>query len=876
MGMLLIGAVCSPFFSASGSTAVVTVNTNTTYQKVGGIGGNMVYYLDWATNHPNKEALYDTLFTGLGLSALRIGNWAQKDDADFTIEAEIFHKAKELCGQDLPVVMCSWSAPAYLKANGKEEGGRTDEESTLKKEYGRFVYEKFGQWWRRSLERYREVGIYPEYISIQNEPDCKADYSTMILTPTEQKNVAGYGKALDAVANEINKLDNPPKIIGADNIGIGWNQTQNYIKALNKNLLSGYGFHYYHSGYPYNDGDGRYYHPEDFKESMAQMAKDLNDKPLWMTENSQLRDRVPNDAIYTAHFIANAFNVNRVQYYLHWNTLWNEGTGCINVNKWDEEQTFPNGISIEPEYHGLRHFSKYARPGYLVTESKCNSGDIVVCVFQHPQRKTMIVNLINISDTKNHSLDLKGVDEYLYAGYKTRMTVTCPGMNLWSRNVGAYDGNEIWMPANTILTLEFTDRKPTTLIYNMLSEDNREWNSNKNWTPSYYPMNSDTTVIRNGEVFARGIAQSAPVVVEKEGIFRVYSENVSVVDLHLYGGVLKSTTGNPYYSLSGENIFVHESSTIQVGSKEESVFALSAPISGNKDLTKTSIGVLDLLGNNAEFSGWWQVREGTLRVDNNAGLGVNGAIVYAGAKLDVIAKNVTDAVVLEEGALLNLQTELQVNRATIAGKELVSGRYTAKDFPEVISGDGVLIVVGGIPTIEKQGNGGSKQTLERGNDLVPFSYTWTNAQTVEVKWIPRMPEGLDVEINDDLQTVFFSGAPTEIGSFDYIVSSVSYQDSVVTKTGKFVVLKPTDVSLTSAGVKAAAWKINPVESGSDAVLVVSCENNTSFALKVTSAAGALILKKNVDLPAGEHEIVIPTAHLAAGVYFVNGLRLIVK
>ena len=73
----------------------ITINPSVSYQTIDGIGGGIVYYLDWLTTHKNKTELYDTIYTGLGLSALRIGNWAQEENADLTYDAEIVNEAKK-------------------------------------------------------------------------------------------------------------------------------------------------------------------------------------------------------------------------------------------------------------------------------------------------------------------------------------------------------------------------------------------------------------------------------------------------------------------------------------------------------------------------------------------------------------------------------------------------------------------------------------------------------------------------------------------------------------------------------------------------------------------------------------------------------------
>ena len=248
----------------------VRLDPSVTYQTVEGIGGGIVYYLDWVTTHKNKAIVYDTIFTGLGISGLRIANWAQEDTADFKHEKEIMAEARKRLGKKFFTLMSCWSAPAYLKANNSLRGtGSGSVKASLKKQNGKFMYNEYGKWWRKSIERYQAVGISPDYVSIQNEPDMDATYEATLFNPTESWDVASYGAALSAVANNFNGLSPRPKLIGPEVMGIGWQQTQKYVWELDQNLLGGYCFHYYHSGLNDHDAlDLRYSYPDDFTDAM--------------------------------------------------------------------------------------------------------------------------------------------------------------------------------------------------------------------------------------------------------------------------------------------------------------------------------------------------------------------------------------------------------------------------------------------------------------------------------------------------------------------------------------------------------------------------------------------------------------------------------
>ncbi len=95
-------------------------------ESIRGFGGGMAYYQNWLNAHPQKQAIYDTVFTGLGLSYLRIGNWSQDTTAQLADDSTIVAEAKKRLGARLRVIMSSWSAPGFLKVSGQTQDAKND------------------------------------------------------------------------------------------------------------------------------------------------------------------------------------------------------------------------------------------------------------------------------------------------------------------------------------------------------------------------------------------------------------------------------------------------------------------------------------------------------------------------------------------------------------------------------------------------------------------------------------------------------------------------------------------------------------------------------------------------------------------------------
>src|SRR5690606_8342238 len=115
--------------------------------------------------------LYDFLFPELGLDILRLRNRFQREggdeDSNLAAEIEIYRRASEALGYKPKIMLTSWSPPASLKASSKEKC-HANEDCTLKKKNGKFVYEEFADWWLASLKHYKSKGLTPYYISMQN------------------------------------------------------------------------------------------------------------------------------------------------------------------------------------------------------------------------------------------------------------------------------------------------------------------------------------------------------------------------------------------------------------------------------------------------------------------------------------------------------------------------------------------------------------------------------------------------------------------------------------------------------------------------------------------------------------------------------------
>ncbi|MBR5972535.1 MAG: hypothetical protein IK017_07780 [Paludibacteraceae bacterium] len=776
LGILLVNA---PFSYAQ---TTITIDPTTSYQTIDGIGGGIVYYLDWLTTHKNKEVLYDTIFNGLGLTGLRIGNWAHEEDADLTYDAEIVHEGKKRLGDDFFITMSSWSAPAELKQNNSLTGSCGGPvKPTLKKEYGRYIYDKFGAWWKRALQQYRDVDVYPNTISIQNEVDCDADYESTIFDPSESNGIAAYSNALSSVYNNIKTLDNAPGILGPEVLGIGWNKVQEYINTVDKRMLYGYNFHYYHSGSENHKDDGyRYNYPDEFLGAMTNLSRDyLNQKPMYMTENSSLRDPDPNDPIHLAIFMSYAFSVNHVVSYLHWNLIWGDtGDGCINLEFSENGYKTEDGYVIQGDYHALRHYSKFIRRGWKNISAQTNNNNVIVSAFKSPEEDAYTVVLVN-RNRNNQTARLPFFPE----GTRATVIQSVPSQKIWSSTIGTYDALEsVNMPGNSITTIAYKP-KAKTYIYDCNKTD--VWSTQENWTPVGVPQSIDTTIIRSGEVKAGPLELSAPITIEENGTLDI-TANCTFDQLNIIGGTIKSSNVNPLYLLSAREINIQSHCTIIAGPTDTTGIEIVGTISGDGDIIKTSAGILSLNAEAEQLNGSWTLEEGTISVNNKNALGPVGIFVDNGI-LEINVDVNTDQITISDSAKLVLKGNLEVNDLTINGQTYGGGTYTTEDYPDGIKGLGKLIVNKPLPALEKFGAGETDQTVRQHDSIIEYGYSWENADSICISWSQDVPDGICAEIDTANRTIRFYGIATTPGLYRYTITTQSSAKEEVTKNGSFYV-----------------------------------------------------------------------------------------
>jgi glucuronoarabinoxylan endo-1,4-beta-xylanase len=390
------------------------VNVNTVYQKLEGFGGSACYDAVTLASHPNREAVYDLLFRDLGMDVLRIKNNYQISSPEITATGQIVTAARQTTrNPNLKLFLVPWSPAAYLKSTG--DLGTLN--GTLKKDPSDpnnsapyyYVYKAYANWWLNSLTGsggWNSVGIYPDYISIQNEPDWGQQDQVCRFTSTENSTYAGYDKAFEAVYNRIDGNVSPmPKMLAPESMGFGGSQT--FINALISrgqiNNIYGFSHHLY--------SDGSYTNPDGMISGMQNYANNYvpnhGNKPLFQTEYGQSGDPPTfNDAVLMAQHIHNCLVYEGVTSYYQWTSFRNGGYttgGMINL-------TPGGGYIVRNLYWFFKAYAYFTDPNwYQVGATSSPSSNLRMTAFKSPDSNQLTIVILNKSASATDlMLTLKG------------------------------------------------------------------------------------------------------------------------------------------------------------------------------------------------------------------------------------------------------------------------------------------------------------------------------------------------------------------------------------------------------------------------------------------------------------------------------------
>jgi glucuronoarabinoxylan endo-1,4-beta-xylanase len=386
--------------AAQSVTITIQMNPEEQYQTITGFGASLAYYENWLTAHPNRAEIYNVIFNELSLDILRVRN-AHGYDAGMVGRVKQFAAgAEKALGHPIDILSTSWGPPAYLKSNNDKSNGGTLKYSVIDGKVN-FDYNGFASWWNSSLDEYNSNGIYPKYISIQNEPDFKATWESCLLRPSEVVNaadtIAGYNKALNAVYDTVMKRTQPPVFLGPESIGIGYNAVENYINALDLSKLYGIAHHLYHGA------EGGTVPKDPFTSTNYKKVGNFHPEvPHFQTEYSR-------EGWFTvAGMMFQTLVQENAVAYLYWDLIW-DGAGLVSLHfPWDRSQwTNTKGYHRTKDFYVFKHYSAFIHPGWKRTGTSPDNQQLKTAAFISSTGDSAVFIAINRSATDTFKMRIQ-------------------------------------------------------------------------------------------------------------------------------------------------------------------------------------------------------------------------------------------------------------------------------------------------------------------------------------------------------------------------------------------------------------------------------------------------------------------------------------
>lgn len=443
-GRNCVAGVCTPTLEPN---AQVLVDDTRRFQTFAGVGAAVAYWTSEVVQHPRKQELFDAMFSDTGFSVLRLRNDYEGSPDDLADIAEVHQAASERLGSAPTIILNSASPPSALKVNGSTYCEANPDTCTLTTlGDGSFDYQGLANHWRASLEAYAVVGIEPDFISIQNNPNhvpvAGDPNEACRFLPTEGSEVVvvdgvdttvdypGYAEALDAVHAEIDDLPFVPQIVAPETTS--YTQVAEYAAELDFEKVTAIAHHMY--GLDPSDLDLA------ALSALGEFATE-QERPLFQSEMQA-------DALTTAVLMHAAFAVEGAELFVHngfvapANSIDSADDVLIRLTEEDFE--------LEEPYYVMRHYAAHLEPGWVRVAADSDSENLLASAWLSPDELTLAVVLTNPSSTDQVAALALGAAEPVQSSV-TRTVL--PGVER-SQDLGALPQDGIVsVPGHAVVTI---------------------------------------------------------------------------------------------------------------------------------------------------------------------------------------------------------------------------------------------------------------------------------------------------------------------------------------------------------------------------------------------------------------------------------------
>src|SRR6188768_414100 len=390
-GQACVAGTCSPLPVTS---VDVNVDLEARHQELVGFGASVAYGEGQITGHPQQPDLYQKIFADLGLDILRFRNrYGHTGDDDLSTAGDLVAAGSASLGRPLGIFLSSWSPPPALKANGALLCSGNVQTCTLAKTpAGAFDYAGLADYWVASLAAYAKVGLSPDYVGLQNNPNwlpssaetleaCKfLPVEGTVTVPVGLSNVRvtypGLAEAQAATFAAFSSLASRPKLLAPETSDFG--SVADYSPSLDPAKTDALAHQLYGVNPLAVDLD-----------ALAAMGKLVSQygRPVFVTEMQA-------DGFGSALMIHYATVVEGASAYLQ-AALTGPVTGPL-TNTQALIGIGSSTYTIQEPYHAMRHFAAHTDPGWTRVEASAVSGSgLLVSAWLSPSGQDLTLVLIN-------------------------------------------------------------------------------------------------------------------------------------------------------------------------------------------------------------------------------------------------------------------------------------------------------------------------------------------------------------------------------------------------------------------------------------------------------------------------------------------------
>jgi len=436
VGFVLAAVLTAP--AAPRADVTVSINQNTAYQTITGLGGQHfniwkvrqgVFYLDVDLD---ASHIYDTLIQDLGLSFVRyyfrLSN--QTDPYSYTFDGEThafgerytkLQAAAARAGFDLKVTGSVLSAPIYMKWVKVDQ---SEDHDGMDPQY----YDELGEHIVSYLQAMEDTyGLVHYAFSPQNEPFFDEPYSQTNFFEDQT-----YTNMFRVVAPRVKQHDPDLKVFFPEHLGrLDWLTGPTWDRILHDQTLAPYAdigaVHGYLDGIAPDLGSA---------DGWAALYNNVHEHgcPLWMTETEGY-DGDFSKAFDFARALFAALKYGKIS---AWSYLHITGT---------ERGYLVNGQKTQL-YYSAKQFFRFARPSMVQVESSASDNNIRVLAFHQQQKNGLGIIIMNVgSSDRTASISITG--SYVPTSYSL-MRYSSTDQNSQQQNVAP---GSILLKANSVTSL---------------------------------------------------------------------------------------------------------------------------------------------------------------------------------------------------------------------------------------------------------------------------------------------------------------------------------------------------------------------------------------------------------------------------------------